>query len=491
MAAVWLLYGCGRCSLAHCALVSACTDARWHCLGQQDYFPQVLNKLDRRDLAAVNLVNRSWHAGIHQQLARLELRPDVSLLPAADSGLSRFSALTSLSLRYSQQGAALPDRKQEYDRLVTALSTIPLRGLYVCDRAAAPSDCIALGRLIGLRRLEVSLAWPTPGTQQPSVKHTTLLPALSGLKSLRELRIFCSGEQDLAIAGRMSHLRGLDIRVHPDADLSTLWCLHHLTQLKLQGATAAQRRQLSGLTGLRHLSGMVLDGDRELSYLAPMAALTEMRASWHYSDDLRVDLAAMGSLRRLEGLSLSGVNHDMDFAPLSGLTALRNLSLLGTAAVDLQFLGRLSQLTKLLLQVAANQQPMHLSQLTPLVELSWHCDGVTTVSWLSRLTNLQFLDLETPMLSDLAPLSGLRKLRKLWLEGQMTSLHDLAGLQLDYLYLQNCSQLTSLSAVRCMARLRALDLVECAGTASCALSALTSLTCVHVSMTPLAEVQTL
>ena len=77
-------------TIAWLMLVYASTGDRWHCRPQQDFFVEILLKLRRQDLAAANLVSRSWHAGIHQQYPSLELRPVVSLAPAAHSGLSCF-----------------------------------------------------------------------------------------------------------------------------------------------------------------------------------------------------------------------------------------------------------------------------------------------------------------------------------------------------------------------------------------------------------------
>ena len=250
----------------------------------------------------------------------------------------------------------------------------------------------------------------------------------------------------------MSYLQSLAVGLRPEATLVALRSLRQLTKLELWGASAGQRRQLSALTGLRDLFDIGVNRDKDLSYLAPMAALTQLSLGLDDSGENHVDLAGMESLRSLEKLYLE-VNQHMDLTPLSGLTSLHSLALSSTAIVRVQFMSSLQRLTELCLAATMILDPMHLSHLTALKDLYLECSGIAQVGWLSRLTNLHELSLFTPMLHDLAPLSGLVEWKALTLTGQMTSLRDLAGLDLQQLSLIECSQLASLSAMQHMTNL--------------------------------------
>ena len=107
--------------------VGCCTATLWHCLPQQDFFGQLLDKLGYEDLAAAKLVSRSCHGGIRQQLGSLKLLLFLSLPPAAIAALSCFAGLTSLEVRHTQHNAASRDRKQEYEGLAAVLNTLGLR----------------------------------------------------------------------------------------------------------------------------------------------------------------------------------------------------------------------------------------------------------------------------------------------------------------------------------------------------------------------------
>jgi hypothetical protein len=61
----------------------------------------------------------------------------------------------------------------------------------------------------------------------------------------------------------------------------------------------------------------------------------------------------------------------------------------------------------------------------------WECTGISDFTPLSALADLYFLDLEGTTINDLAPISGLWKLRILWLKDcpNITDLRPLARLR--------------------------------------------------------------
>ena len=385
-----------------------------------------------------------------------------------------------------------------YKRLAATLSALPLRELELdlVGYPAVPSDFSALGNLTGVHRLLLL----GQSLQPLLVCDSTLLPALRELTSLRELCLADSSrsrmiarEPDLATLERMPHLQRLALGLHPDADLNSLTCLRQLTSLELCRASAAQQRQLSVLTGLRVLQGLQIGWNRDLSYLASMAALTELSLSCYGVGDHGVNLAGLGSLQKLERLHWYGETDDLDLEPLSGLTALCSLTFLRTSISEVHFLRSLRQLTELHMEVVRGVlDPMQLSHLTALDSLHLNCLSITLSGWLSQLTNLRALCLRTHTLHGLAALSRLWQLKDLSLtDHHVTSLHDLADLNLQTLSLCECWQLRSLSPLRRMTRLRVLTLSCCILSAASGLSALTTLTNLSLHMTHMSEPETL
>ena len=96
---------------------------------------------------------------------------------------------------------------------------------------------------------------------------------------------------------------------------------------------------------------------------------------------------------------------------------------------DVENIGRLTNLTKLSLEIDYIYDITPLADLTKLTELSLDANRISDISPLAGLTELKYLDLGANLISDLTPLSGMTDLTMLDLgSNQIDDLTPLSGL---------------------------------------------------------------
>jgi len=158
-----------------------------------------------------------------------------------------------------------------------------------------------------------------------------------------------------------------------------------------------QGDNLNGIECMANLDMLLIAGNKQLSDLAPLANLVQLRAL----NVNRTGLSELGSLASLTNL----VSLDLDFNSLFDLSPLSSLQKLTT--LDLGY-NQISDLSA-------------LSSLTKLTTLYLHNNQISDVSTLSSLTNLTKLDLGYNQISDVSALSSLMSLSAIYLKHNQIS----------------------------------------------------------------------
>ena len=240
--------------------------------------------------------------------------------------------------------------------------------------------------------------------------------------------------------------------------------LTNLQTLNISGNNLSSLSAVSGLTELNYLSA----ADNRISDLKPLSGLTKLQTL--YLDNNPVtDLSPLYGLSSLTLLSIKGIElQEEDMEALC--KALPNCTVYAdtviekeeteitiggkTVSVDVTELDLkncgitdLSELVKLKNIQTLDLQGNHISDLSPLSGLTslrklilWDND-ITSIYPLSSLTNLTYLDLDENNISDFSPLAGLSNLRELWMRGNdPASLEPVGKLTgLNRLGLKNCN----------------------------------------------------
>jgi Leucine-rich repeat (LRR) protein len=179
-------------------------------------------------------------------------------------------------------------------------------------------------------------------------------------------------------------------------------------------------------------------------------------------------LSPIEAFINLTSLEFSGVNLG-SLELLTELTKLTSLKLVDDLIpFDIKPLGKLTQLKYLRLALPELTDLDGLDELINLEELdlSYNFD-LTNIEALATLVKLDYLKLgDCRKIVDLSPLSQLTTLRILDLTNcsSITDISALAGLnQLEYLYLKGCESLTDVSPLANLHTLRELDISDCDG----------------------------
>ncbi|KAF4043440.1 hypothetical protein GN244_ATG04236 [Phytophthora infestans] len=368
-------------------------------------------------------------------LAVLEALPELHALDVSETKVVEFSALKFLSPK-------LETLDISKNWVTTDLSVLrhltALRSLKVTNMGA--SDALALTlRCPDLEILHVQ------NTRLADLDFVTSLPNLIYL----DIRWTHVGDRrPLAALASLEHLL-LDTRERgelselPVLPVSYEWLssLHQLKKLRVykhnyqddiadvlledveeRGTTVVATRGLTiplahrvPSSFLKYLSRQGAVTSLELPPLTDYAPLSLMASTLHHlrlqqwcADDLAqiVALGEMPALTRLS-MSLPPTAQVMDLLPLEGFTQLAQLELLDVLFEDLSPLGALVNLEKLVLSLP-DRGKRQLARR--------HKEHQTTFEFLLQLTKLEELSLVGRVdFKDAALLSGMRKMRRLWL----------------------------------------------------------------------------
>ena len=162
----------------------------------------------------------------------------------------------------------------------------------------------------------------------------------------------------------------------------------------------ARNADISDLTGLEfatNLTELLLDYNRRISDVSPLAGLMNLTQLYLRFNRI-TDVSPLEGLTKLRTLALAA-NEITDLSSLRGLTNLRTLELDANRITDVSVLGSLPNLTSLHLQENAITDASGVGDLANLTRLGLAFNAIMDVSLLERLTNLQYLDLRGNPLS--------------------------------------------------------------------------------------------
>lgn len=239
----------------------------------------------------------------------------------------------------------------------------------------------------------------------------TSLAPLAKLTNLITLEVGRARIKDISVLSKLVNLESLDISENPFTSLKPLRTLSKLRFLQLHWTKAKDLSPLAGLTSLEQLS---LDAS-EPDNLLPLAQLTKLQRL-NLSGFTFLDLAPLAKLTGLTSLDL-GNRPISNIAPLAGLTSLEELQLYTTKVRDPSPLYGLTRLTVLnLVNTAIPPNISWVKRFPALKQLGLESLGITDISPLAQLTELEYLYLARNRITDLSTLSKLTKLKYLSLQ---------------------------------------------------------------------------
>ena len=370
------------------------------------------------------------------------------------SDVSALAGLTSLAdLRLS--GNAISD--------ISALSALTRLGwLFLRDNNI--SDLSALSGLTQLGYLKLSGNAISDISALSSL--TTLywlwldgnaisdISALSGLTSLAWLKLNGNVISNVSPLSSLTLLRKLWLQDNAISDVSALSGLTSLVGLRLSNNAIST----VSLTDLPSLAWLYLDGNA-ISNVSPLSSLTGLGALFLRDNDIS-DLSGLSGMRRLTGLwlngnaiskvSLSALDlpslvelwlHDnaISAVSLSGFPSLSYLSLSRNELSDVSGLSDMPRLSLLWLDGNALSDVSGLSGLAGLSALWLDDNELSDVSGLSSLTRLSALFLAANKLSDVSALSNLPLTDLALSSNHIADVSALSDLPLTRLYLDGNS----------------------------------------------------
>ena len=265
--------------------------------------------------------------------------------------------------------------------------------------------------------------------------HSNDIRDLSGLEHATQLEVLRLGWneiKDISSLTKLTRLKQLELQSNKITDMSPLANLRSLEVLHIgwNGVT-----DLSPLAGLIRLVSLNLEANqiREISVIGRLTRLESLNLHQNPISWGRGDLSPLRNLRQLKSLSIR-VNQLSDISRHINLSQLESLNLRWSQDIDLRVLGRLSQLKSLNL---------------------WDNREIQDITPLSRLTQLESLELGSNKISDVRPLANMTQLKVLGLRGNnirdVTPLARLVNLEVLRLRdnpIQDASPLASLANLR-------------------------------------------
>ena len=243
----------------------------------------------------------------------------------------------------------------------------------------------------------------------------------------------------------METLTGLEAHLLDFSNVSDLTGIEYAVELTILNLAHNNITDISALSHLTKLASLSLDGN-SIS-----------------------DIVALSNLSELEYLNLSG-NKIADISALSNLKKLSNLRLGANQISDISALSGLS-ITWLILDSNQISDLSPLSEMVSLGELNVSGNQISDISALSNLTNLWWLFLHNNEISDISALSGLTNLTRL--------------------SLYRNTEVTDLSPLSKMLRLKELSIQETLVSDLSPLSGLTNLSRLEASNTPISDISVL
>ena len=327
----------------------------------------------------------------------------------------------------------------------------PLKGLTNLSRLHFSHNLVSdLSPLVGLTKLEEL------GVSDNPISDFSPIAQLTSLKS------FSSWDNPIADLSPFVGLTRIDICRAGISDLSPLARATNLKELYLRNNDISD---LSSLTNLTGLTRMDLEGNK-ISDISPLAGLTNLE--WLNLEDNEIsDISPLVGLTNLKWLSVTE-NPITDFSPLDGLSENTDI-LAGDVTIpdpNLRAVITEELIKRGVRQAEPNQGRTPVSVITAeeIATLTWIVAWKREIRDLTGLEfaiNLEFLEIEHNLISNLSPLTGLTKLNHLKITGNLISdLSPLAGLtNLDFLWVAH-NQITDLASLAGLVKLATLAMTE-------------------------------
>lgn len=321
----------------------------------------------------------------------------------------------------------------------------------------------------------------------------------SDVAGIRQLILPNSNVQTVEDLRYFTGLEELNLDQNHISDLAPLSGLNRLSNLMLRENQIKDIGPLSGLTQLMHLD---LSGN-QIEDAEPLSGLTNLKTLLLSDNQIAFETA----LSKLTGLETLRLDHNRlnSISWLAGLRELRELTIRGNDIITgLSAISRMTELQNLDIGELGELDTSNLTVLKNLTKLQFLDAGGTLVqdiSALAGLTDLQELNLDGIPIEDLTPLSGLNGLSVLSLNGS-ASQEGLSALgtltSLNTLSLKSCG-ITNLDALNVLAQQGKLTTLDVSGNNISDLHPLVGMKLIRLNLsgnaisdlTPLSEIKTL
>ena len=405
---------------------------------------------------AANLTNLSLAGNAISDLGPLTNLQHLGSLEVQNNFVADLSALTALTNLHHLAAGGNPIN--DYSTLSRLTNLVSLSVANLSGRGAAMGNLTSLENLTGLTSLTL---W------ENNVMDISPLARLTNLNSL-DLRWNPITNQTV-----LAEMQNLDRLYLGATSLSNINFLAPLTRLTFLNLADNQIRDLSPLSGLTNLNYLVLSGNPSLTnspVLNGMSGLVNLElrgcgitnlaflsnlVHLAYADLAYNQITDPSPLAGPTNLSLVlDGNTNLDYVKLSGLTNISRIWLNGNSITNVEFLRNMPQLTALGLDNNKFADPSPLGAVTNLALLSLSQNPIPDYDWLTnsafaglaslrlegnsisnntgfltRLSQLSFLSLDSNRVAGVSVLSGLTNLSSLYLaQNRLCDINPLTGL---------------------------------------------------------------
>lgn len=316
------------------------------------------------------------------------------------------------------------EEKKEFSVIMSLATTRPVEVAYDLSARYATDKTYNLPLTAGnddLRRLVAE----NPGIRYLDISDNIYITDFSPLATLTELEELdvsgCSNLASISFLQNLKKLRVLNAGITGITDLTGFPALQHLEVLNLKMNAI---KSIDPLVACGNLHDLVLWGCSSLVDVNVVQELRELRNLDLEFCSLIKDIKALKYLNNISFLNLNFVRVD-DLSPIKDLTSLEIFSMdygkNASAIISEENMAHLEGLTKMKFLGLRNRgiKTLHyFRNMKGMAEMELESNMIQELSPLADMAKLQVLSLaNNPSLTDLSPLSGKEKLKKLIISG--------------------------------------------------------------------------